>query len=263
MKILEDYVVPVARFTESGDKFRFETLHGTAFFINSDGIFLTAGHVWRNAQADQEEKGGQIGLIVRDPANSQFRFIGQILNAELADAPYDIAIGVIDKPSRSCFALMNTEKIWIWENVHTVGYPESALTQNVESVTLSARGHKGYVVRKVGKGKQLIHEHPDAFEINFAIPKGMSGAPLVLRYDEPIEPDAPFPLLGICIGNQPVELVDFAVDLIEEDGSRFKETKVRIEEYGIAHDLWSLADWKPECLGQTRLIDAFRPSTIL
>ena len=90
----------------------------------------------------------------------------------------------------------------------------------------------------------------------------MSGAPLVLRYDEPIGPDTPFPLIGVCVGNQPVELVDFAIDLVEENGSRFKETKLRIEEYGIAHDLWSLAEWKPECLGQTRLIDAFRPSTI-
>ena len=96
----------------------------------------------------------------------------------------------------------------------------------------------------------------------------MSGSPLVLRHDSNLvlgdednqEAAPPFLLIGVCTGNQPAELVDFAYETVEEDGSRFKEKKIRIEEYGIAHDLWSLRQWAPDCLGGQTLGAAIRPS---
>ena len=58
MKILQDYIVPVVRLKEDGDRIRFVRLHGTAFFINSRGAFITAAHVIRGAAEDVDKNGG-------------------------------------------------------------------------------------------------------------------------------------------------------------------------------------------------------------
>lgn len=266
MKIAEEYIVPVVRSTERDGQIYVERVHGTAFFINSRGVFITAAHVLRNATADMEENGGAIGLVMLRPGDTTHHYEGEILRFTFAPTPYDVAVGVVDQPSKACFELVPTGKIWIWQDVHTIGYPETAVA--LDAGKIHVRGHKGYVVRKLGQGSTLIHEHPEAFEVNFSIPKGMSGSPLVLRHDSNLvlgdednqEAAPPFLLIGVCTGNQPAELVDFVYETVEEDGSRFKEKKIRIEEYGIAHDLWSLRQWAPDCLGGQTLGAAIRPS---
>lgn len=246
MKILQDYIVPVVRLVEEGERDCFAQLHGTAFFINSAGAFITAAHVIRGAMADVYENGGCIALTMRKPDDDQSRYVGDIQDVTFADEPYDVAVGRVAQPSASCFAAANTDKVWAWEIVYAAGYAESALSRDRDFVRPDTRSLMGNVVRKVPAGRflSLQDPHPPAFEVNFPIPHCMSGAPLVLRYGahEKRPPGAPFPLLGVCVGT---ETISVGTDSPEQ--------------YGVVHDLWSLRDWKPKCLGGETLSRTIRP----
>ena len=245
MKNLQDYIVPVVRVSDRDERLYFNQLHGTAFFINSRGVFITAKHVIEQADLAAEKHGDKIALVMRKPGDDAYTYAGHIQNISFAEAPYDIAIGYVAEPSKSCFAPANTEKIWAWQDVFATGYAESAVSRDGTSVRPDTRSLKGYVVRKVPPGQFLadVDDHPAALEVDFAIPHCMSGAPLVLRYapDETPPPGAPFPLLGVCVASEAITIG--------------KET----EHYGVVHDLWPLKDWKPDCLGGETLFKAIRP----
>ena len=246
MKIMQHYLTPVIRYSEKKKGHAFEKLHGTAFFINGNGAFLTAAHVMRDAEAEAEEKGDGVCLIMRKPEDDQHVYKGNIKAVSYADDPYDVAVGVVAHRSMSCFMLGDTGKVWTWQEVYTAGYAESAVSRDGENVRPDIRSLKGYVTRKVPSGEFLakVGPHPAAFEVDFAIPTCMSGSPLLLKYgpNEEPPPGAPFPLLGICTGTEKI-----TVGLNN------------LEHYGVVHDLWSLRDWKPECLDGETLCDAIRP----
>ena len=128
MKILEHYIVPVVRFSDSSERILVESVHGTAFFVNDQGAFVTAAHVVKECMAEVEKKGGHLGLAIRQPGVSSHLFVGEISVGSFAEYPYDIAVGVINQPSKSCFAFGDSEKVLLWENVYTAGYPATAIT---------------------------------------------------------------------------------------------------------------------------------------
>ena len=99
MKIAEEYIVPVVRSTERDGQIYVERVHGTAFFINSRGVFITAAHVLRNATADMEENGGAIGLVMLRPGDTTHHYEGEILRFTFAPTPYDVAVGVVSSGS--------------------------------------------------------------------------------------------------------------------------------------------------------------------
>lgn len=262
MKILQDYIVPVVR-TDTDDRgIAVKGLFGTAFFINSRGVFVTARHVIENCEADVVANGGRIGLVMRKPGDNKYRYHTDIVHFTCHDPPYDVAVGVADKPSTAAFLFGEGCKVLVWDDVYTAGYPETAMHQLADQFRIDARGHKGQVLRKLPPGHFLVHPHPDVIELSFPITKGLSGAPLVLRdqHDADGNPLPYFVLIGVCVGNQPSEIVDFSHTEVTEEGNEFKETKSRIEEYGIAHDIRPLADWRPACLGDMTLRDAIQPN---
>ncbi len=244
MKIAQYYIAPVVRLDEQGDTIIFRRLLGTAFFINSGGAFLTAGHVIRDAIADAEKHGGSVALSACKPGDRRYAYVGHIQDVSFAEEPYDIAVGYIAEALQSCFILGEGLKVWMWEDVYAVGYAESAVSRDGENVRPDVRGLKGYVVRKVPPGEHLANlgRHPAAFEVSFSIPHCMSGSPLVLRYGPGVEPPegAPLPLLGVCVGTASVEVGD------------------GLEHYGVVHDLIPLKDWKPDCLAGETLAEAIR-----
>jgi hypothetical protein len=254
--ILQDYVVPVFRFSIRDDSYWPEEFCGTAFFINSKGAFITAAHVIKYAKKLEEEKGGIIGLVMRPPNNPEARAVGHIMEFSFADPPYDIAVGWVKHLSMSCFLLLDSKIIRIWDDVRTMGYPEDTVTKEIDGrLRPDSQGHKGYVLRKLPKGHILKDPHPACFEVSFPIPKGMSGAPLVCP-DEKINEKTYFPLIGVCVGNHQSHLVDFEMEEITENGKVYKEKRERVIEYGLVHDLWPLRDWKPECLNGITLFEA-------
>jgi hypothetical protein len=255
----------------------------TAFFINGNGTFLTAGHVMNAAQAEVAKSGGTICLTTRIPESSN-GITSEVLSAELAPAPFDIAIGSTSRPSDSFVRLANATAVAPLQNVMTFGYPESAQLVNASGLVLSHRVHKGYIIRILDAGSTLMHPHPMAFELDFPIPSALSGAPLVLErpatsleralmaapgmipvignmmIDVRLIPRHALHLVGVCVGTTQAETVAFAYSEIIDGSTKFSEKTSKIELYGLAHDLLSLADWSPACLQGATLAQAIEPT---
>lgn len=92
MKILEDYIVPVIRVTRQGDETKLEQFYGTAFFINDQGVFLSASHVMRAVEHDVSEKGSELALVMRKPGDKLSVYQGKVSAFSFADDPFDIAV---------------------------------------------------------------------------------------------------------------------------------------------------------------------------
>ena len=82
------------------------TLHGTAFFINGEGNFLTAAHVLQAAVKKVEGTGDRICLTVRVPGTRQGNGL-YLVSFNFAPAPFDIAVGRVASRSQSFVKLAN------------------------------------------------------------------------------------------------------------------------------------------------------------
>lgn len=281
-----EYVIPVVNVQSS----RRITLHGTAFFLNSTGVFMTAGHVIRSAQEDAARTNGTVAVAIPvSDMTAGADSLGRILKVNeisLADAPYDIAVGTTNTASKALFRLAPSGSGSMLRNVITFGYPASALGDDPRAaITLGLRAHKGYIVRTLASGRLLAHDHPAAFELNFAVPSAMSGAPLLLEppatwleaglqasgglpfvggmlVDTRFVPPPALHLLGVCVGTQEAETVVHAFTEVKDGEIEYREKMSKVELYGLAHDIASLATWKPSCLGGSSLGDVIKHSNI-
>jgi len=262
MKLLQDFIAPYVRVIERNGQVDLAAHHGTAFFIDSDGTFVTARHVVESCAADVNKYGGIPAIVMRKPNDDQARYCGKISAVNFADDPFDVAVGRVTLPSRACFMFVEDVKAWLWEDVYTAGYPETAVHRNAGAFTVDARGQKGHILRTIKSGHVLLEPHPAVIEISFPITMGMSGAPLVMRNILGADgtPIPCFALLGVCVANATSRLVDFSYSEVKDGGNELTETTTRIEEYGIAHDIRPLADWQPACLSGVTLKAAIIPS---
>jgi hypothetical protein len=276
----EQYVVPVFTATPDGPA----TVHGTAFFINGDGVFLTAGHVIEAAQSVRAQIGARsIWLTVRIP-DSNAGTQHEITSTESAPAPFDIAIGKVSAASQSFVRLADASAGAPLSDVWTFGYPESAHARTSSGrLMVGQRSHKGYIIRRL-MGDELAFPSAPGFELNFPIPSALSGAPLVLErpatavehalmaapgmvpmigggiVDVRFMPKHALHLIGVCIGTTEAETVAFSHTEVIDGTTRFSEKTSKIELYGLANDLLPLADWKPSCLGGATLAQAIEPT---
>jgi hypothetical protein len=237
--VLEEYVVPICRVAQVGSSAKIKAMLGTAFFINGSGVFLTAGHV---ADTVSHAVAGQwVGLNVKDEAGRNV--VSRIAHIERARPPHDVAIGTIDRKSQSWFNVRRRD-VTLWAEVATLGYPDAALNVTPAAFNIATRGLKGTVTRVIAANEvpQLI-PHPPCLELSFAVPKGMSGAPL-------FRPIAGQVLVGVCVGSIAAEVSEYGHTEVREDGKEFSEKRLRVEEYGLAHSLEPLFDWRPSILSR-------------
>jgi hypothetical protein len=276
---LDQYVVPVLSAAPDGNT----AVHGTAFFINSDGVFLTAGHVIEAARSAAAQSGGKIWLSVRI-ADSNAAASHEILSTELAPAPFDVAIGNVSTASQSFVRLADESAGAPLCNVWTFGYPETAHTRASSGrLLVGQRAHKGYIVRRL-TGDELALPFGPGFELNFPIPSALSGAPLVLErpatalehalmaapgmppmigmglVDTRFTPKHALHLIGVCVGTTQAETVAFSYTEVIDGNIKYSEKTSKIELYGLAHDLLPLAGWKPLCLHGVTLAQAIEPT---
>jgi hypothetical protein len=276
---IHQYVTPVLSAASAS-----VVLHGTAFFINTEGVFLTAGHVIKKAeQSAAAQSEGKICLSVRIE-DSLAGALHETLATELAPAPFDVAIGKVNAKSKSFVRLADVSAGAPLRNVWTFGHPESAHTRTSSGLlVVGHRAHKGYIVRRL-KGDELAFPSAPGFELNFPIPSALSGAPLVLeRSATPLEyalmaapgmvptiggglvdvrfmPKHALHLIGVCVGTTEAETVAFSRTEVIDGNTEFREKTSKIELYGIAQSLLALADWKPLCLGGVMLAQAIEPT---
>ena len=249
---LQDYVVPVCQAEKSVSSARLTRLEGTAFFINPNGFFLTAGHVLRVVTADSS--GLTWGLNLKG-LTSNHNFFAPLGEIEFAPAPFDIGIGRVHHPSQSWFTPCSADGIRGWRDVATLGYPASALNTTPEKFNIHLRLLKGYVQREINEDELPVHRpHPHCYELSFPIPNGLSGSPLFSAEGQGQQ------LIGVCVGSFDVEIVIDNFTEVDDQGRTFSEKRARVEQYGIAHSILPLWDWRPSLLKGKSLKEAIAPS---
>ncbi len=240
---VQSYISPICRCTRRDKGFWIEQLHGTGFLISSRGFFLTACHVLDAAFADAKENGGEVGIFPTQDIEGQPRSLNVLFqDYEPAPKPFDVAI--FHAPSYSAKTLLRLQKrdVDIWQDVAATGYPGSITHKTPEMYQLQQRAHKGYVQRCIPAGRLQPGNNPDSFELSFPITKGLSGSPLFIHQHEYEI------VIGICVGSHASSVVQYESLTLEEEDKRTYEKIARVEEFGIAHDLRPLLDWKPLCL---------------
>ena len=111
---LQDYVVPVCQAEVSANNAKLTRLEGTAFFINRDGFFLTAGHVLRVVMADSSGLTWGLNLMGLTSNHNFFAHLGEI---DFAPTPFDIGIGRVNYPSQSWFSPYSADGARGWTDV--------------------------------------------------------------------------------------------------------------------------------------------------
>lgn len=246
-KFLQSYVVPVCTYEPAVGVAHLRSSQGTAFFVNNCGVFLTAAHVLSDAFKYAADRDQKVGLCVKgDDGESEGSFIAEVNLYEPAPDPFDIAIGMVPYFTDSPLALSRKE-VSPWQEVATLGYPLSASAiDEDDAIWMNLRAHRGYIQRPTLPRDMRLGKHPAGMELNFLISPGLSGAPIFTTPDEII--------VGVAVGSFRSEYVDDSTTEIEADGSKFKETRIRIEQFGFAHDVNGLLDWVPSIFGGKTLL---------
>jgi len=239
---LQSYVVPVCLYDIKNDVAVLKSHYGTAFFINSSGIFLTAQHVLNSAYIDAKNKNLNVGLVVKDDNGKNIKsVIVDIKDKEYAPAPFDVAVGVTSYKCDS-YLTFKEQDVSVWQDVATMGYPLNAVSGEPDALMFNLRVHKGYIQRVLPPGTLRLANNPESFELSFLLCKGLSGAPIFIHSGE-----KDF-VIGVCVGSARTETLENEFSEIQENGDVYKEKIMKIEEFGIANDIRPLLSWKPSIL---------------
>jgi len=93
----------------------------------------------------------------------------------------------------------------------------SASVAEADQFRSYVRHLRGHMVRRLLAGRLLMEAHPEAFELSFPIPRGISGAPLFVARN------GVWTGIGVCVGNQPAEVLDFEHSEVDENGQEIIE----------------------------------------
>lgn len=245
MRFLQHRVFPICRYTKHEGKAYVKNLEGTGFFISNTGAYVTAGHVLDSGRLRASQADELLGICPH-LVGTNLKVVIEIAAFDRAPAPYDIAVGKVDLPSDTTFVIQQRE-VLVWQDVATFGYPESVVNSTPSEFQIQARGHKGYIQRVVPSGRMPTGQHPDVFELSFPISKGLSGSPLFIYAGQKDQ------VVGVCVGSHQSRLVDYEEVVRSDQGADERQSFLRVEEFGIAHDLRGLVDWQPGCLGGSTL----------
>jgi hypothetical protein len=144
---------------------------GTAFALGTD-MYLTAGHVWKNAVTYPLRAIGIRGRGAPDVT------LYNVPEAETIDA-FDLAILRTSAPAPNKALNWTTQALPLFAEMRAFGY---AYGFDVQSGLLNFRGFQGRIVG--GTSLNHLNGKPAVFELSFACPRGLSGAPLVSRESE-------------------------------------------------------------------------------
>ncbi|WP_144223454.1 serine protease [Mesorhizobium amorphae] len=246
---LQSYVLPVCIYEPRPDDVFVHTTIGTSFLINRTGYFLTARHVLDQASAAAANAGHRVGLIGKqDEGVSSKSGVAPLIAWQPAPEPFDIAIGKINYSSPTLITLRPFD-VEVWQDVGTLGYPISAHGGTPPSFRVNLRALKGYIQRKTHPEDMRIGRHPDGFELSFNVSPGMSGAPVFVHREDMDM------LIGVAVSSFRGETTESEISEVDDNGVRFTERRLRIEEYGFAHDIRGLLNWKPSFANGKSLLD--------
>jgi hypothetical protein len=213
---VRDLLFPIVGGVESAEGFRRSTFLGTGFFVSLRGLALTAGHVVMDL-AD--------GLDVRaalPTPDGPMRPMTLLWRVQLPKS--DIAVIRVQVPQNRCFATRFTNLV-MGQDVQTTAPPASMLVTDPRGGTIiQMRVVKGYV----------SHGNNESIFASFALPKGMSGAPIIVT-----DQNSQF-VAGVFVGQNRGEEIEDQITDVSEVGpgaTRIHTEKVSRIEYFARGDL--------------------------
>lgn len=241
---LQSVVAPIGRYTETDAAFIVHKIHGTGFFVGTGGHFFTARHVLEDAFAEATSLGQKVGIFpLQETPLGKKNISIQIKTYERAPDQIDIAIGCTPYCCKSFLRLASPD-VEVWQDVATLGYAEDVMNKTDEKYEIQQRVHKGYIQRKIPADRIRLGPKADSFELSFKITAGMSGSPLFIHKGE-------FDVvIGVCVGTSRSQIVDYEHIEIIDGGITYKERILRVEEFGLAHDIRPLMQWAPKTIGE-------------
>lgn len=240
---LQSYVTPICLYEVLNGSAVIRELIGTSFIVGSRGLLVSARHVFESARTNSLSKGLQVGIVAK--ANNGTDAASEIVpinDYEFAPAPYDIGVALTGYKCQSPLRLTPLD-VTEWAEIATLGYPLQAVSGPSEGLNLNLRCHRGYIQRRIRPGDLKIGNHPESFELNFLIGTGVSGAPLFVHKGNV---DV---VIGVCVGSIRTEVIEDEFIEVQDDGTKYKELKLKIEQFGIAHEIRLLLDWRPKLFG--------------
>jgi len=238
-ELLTADILPILTSSLRALPFPAETFEGTGFLL-SDGFLVTCwhciatdpppGHFYRASRGSEEAgyRASPIGFKER---------LGK-----------DVAWARVNYRRRLDFRLA-TQNPRMGDLVWTFGYPLTdtrAIDNDLRFFTLHPRLLRGHIVRPFLYQHHALGPLP-SWELSFAVPQGLSGAPLFL--------DGTLDVVGILYGNNDVATVEEQAS-VDSAGVRTPEVQ-RIVTFGLAHHLSSLKDLAAaaQSFEPTQLID--------
>lgn len=251
--LLQDYIVPICTATVSATSARYTRVFGTGFFINGEGVILTASHVLRTVQRPEAE--GIAGISFKGLSSEVTDFFAPIVDFEYAPEPFDIAIIRIQSQSFSWFEIREERDSTLWKDAATLGYPNNALSIICDYFRINLRALKGYIQREVNDNEiPILGAHPKLYEISIPLSSGMSGAPLFTCDDNRQQ------LIGVCIGSYDSEMYNHSIESIADNGEKTIESKIRFEQISYAQSIFPLLSWRPKLLRGQSLGESIKVS---
>jgi hypothetical protein len=188
---------------------------GTAFSIGG-GVYLTAGHVWKQAQKHPLQALG----MMNEPESREVLAVA-IKEAELLEA-VDLAV-LKASPFGKSFS-WSFARSALFDGVRTYGYPYGL---DSETDTLNIRAFQGTIVG--GAPIAALPARPHGTEVSFPCPRGLSGAPLI-RHDP-----KPEQIIGVVLGNTVTDMEIYReTETLKENGGERILIKTESLHLGIA-----------------------------
>lgn len=246
-----DYVFPICELypNEANNKFKIRHFHGSGFFIGTEGYFLSAKHLINNEDFKTADSKTVFGAILQDVQDNRLnRFTKNIMQIE-EHPEYDVVIGKIDHTPPGFFSSDNQDA-YGWEDVHCFGYPENLNKNHEQLYTFGSQFLKGYIMRRVSQDDIPLLNIPPSYELNFPIPKGVSGSP-IFRIGQVKS------LLGIALSSHDSVLARYESTDVVNGNEKYSEKIVQVTQLGIAARVHEIRAWKPSILNGSELKDIY------
>jgi hypothetical protein len=239
---LQSYVVPICLFRRENGLAIPSRLFGTAFFIGTTGIFLTARHVVEAVESSVSTPDLFWGFVVKgDNGTAATELSLQALSFEFEASGKDLCIGKADYKPTSLLRL-GFQQYNIWQECASYGYPLNAsYGQERGELWMDIRGMRGYIQRTVQT--EPYSGMFQSYELNFPFNTAMSGSPVFVHHQDFDE------VIAIALGTQSSETTEEVVEDIDDGGISYRVKRVYREHFGRAMPFALVQDWKPLMLG--------------
>jgi len=203
-----------------------EQIYGTAFYLNNN-TFITAGHCIKNALQHK-----LIGLGYPKDDGLEFH---KVTNHEII-SDYDIGFVQAHIPAAKALH-WGYDELPMLADVKTVGYPYAL---DLPNLAFQIRAFKGHVISAPTFFR--FQSKPRCYELSFACPRGLSGAPLFTEEKQ---------VKGIIIGNASTEMLIYTDKEVVEEGKETVTKRYEATQFGIAFQTGSIKHVQSTLLGNS------------